>query len=686
MGREQILDRLAIALQPGQAAALSQPVAVSGLGGIGKTQLAVEYAYRHRQEYRLVFWVRADIRENVISDYVAMASELHMPEMDIQQTVDAVKSWLRTHGDWLLILDNADDLALAKEFLPPTHGGQVLLTTRAQAVGRLAQRIEVDAMPEEVGALFLLRRAGLIDSDTSIEHFSPQERELARELVQELGGLPLALDQAGAYMEETPCGMQEYLLLYRTRRAALLSRRGGIVDDHPQSVATTWSLAFASVEQANRAAADLLRVCAFLHPDAIPEDLLRRGAMQTVSPLQAIATDDLAFHEALRTLGAYSLLRRDRSSHALIIHRLVQAVLIDAMTPEISQAWVHRVTHIVLTALPESFSTGWAVWDRLLPHVLTCAAHILQAQLVSPEATHFLQFAGNYLRESSLYTEAESLYQRALQIHEQELGPTHPVTVDILNDIGRLYRDTGKYAEAGSLFQRALAIREQELGPMHPATASSLEDLGGLYQAQGKYEEAEAVLQRSLIIAEKLQDKRHMAMVLFTLGGLYQAQGKLAEVEEVLQRSLAIVEKGGDTLGLAMVLQNLGQVYQAQGKHVEAESLFLRALTIREHELGSIHPEIAGILTNLGNAYQALGRLTEAEEVLQRSLVIGEDLEDTRGMAIALYNLGNAYQAQGKLKEAREVLQRALMICDQQVGLAPEQTDVQLIREYCKAL
>src|SRR6266568_843236 len=341
-GREEILDRLATALQPGQAAALSQPVAISGLGGIGKTHLAVEYTYRHRQDYQAVFWVRADMRENLISDFVAMARELHLPVVDTQQTVNAVKAWLRTHGDWLLILDNADDLALAREVLPPQFGGQVLLTTRAQAMGRLAHRIEVDAMPEGVGVLFLLRRAGLIESDTVLAHVSPQEREVARELVQELGGLPLALDQAGAYMEETPCGMQEYLRLYRTRRTALLSRRGGIVDDHPAAVATTWSLAFASVEQANPAAADLLRVCAFLHPDAIPEDLLRQGAMQTEAPFKALATDDLAFHEALRTLGAYSLLRRDRSSRTLSTHRLVQAVLLDAMTPEITRVWVQR--------------------------------------------------------------------------------------------------------------------------------------------------------------------------------------------------------------------------------------------------------------------------------------------------------------------------------------------------------
>src|SRR6202011_4630738 len=142
-----------------------------GLGGIGKTQLALEYAYQHRQDYRAVFWARADTRENLVSDCVAMAAELQLPEKDardVQLTVLAIQSWLRTHGGWLLILDNADTLELVSEFLPPSYGGQVLLTTRAQAMGRLAERIEVDIMPSKVGILFLLRRAGLLAHDAAL--------------------------------------------------------------------------------------------------------------------------------------------------------------------------------------------------------------------------------------------------------------------------------------------------------------------------------------------------------------------------------------------------------------------------------------------------------------------------------------------------------------------------------------
>ena len=431
-GREDLLAQLATALKSGTTTALTQ--AITGLGGIGKTQLAIEYAYQHHQDYQAVFWARADTRENLTSDFVAIARELQLPEKDaqeVQQAIIAVQTWLRAHAGWLLILDNADDLALARDFLPPSYGGQVLLTTRSHALGRLAQRIEVNIMPQDIGILFLLRRAGFLASDAPLEQASPQDHERADELVRELGGLPLALDQAGAYMEETPCSIDEYLRLYRTRRAALLKLRGGLVSDHPASVATTWSLAFASVEQAKPAAADLLRLCAFLYPDAIPEDMLRKGLTELEPPLQALGTDDMAFHEAVRIVGTFSLLRRDVSTQTLSIHRLVQAVLIEAMSQETFQTWAERATRLLYAVRPEARGVTfphWPEWERLLPHALTWAALLQQAQLVSIEAAVLLRLLGWYLKERAQYAEAEPLYRRALATHEQSLGSDHPDT------------------------------------------------------------------------------------------------------------------------------------------------------------------------------------------------------------------------------------------------------------------
>ena len=249
-GREELLSRLAASLRSGETVGISQPLAVSGLGGVGKTQIALEYAYRYYQDYETVLWTRADTQEALISGFVVFAALLQLPvqeERDQLKIVQAVKNWLRSNTRWLLLLDNADDLTLVRDFLPPAGKGHTLLTTRAASMGRLAQPLEVDALDVEPGALLLLRRAERLASDAPLEQAETSERAIAISITRELGGLPLALDQAGAYIEETQCSLADYLQMYRTQRADLLNARGGLVLDHPEPVATTWSLSFAQV-------------------------------------------------------------------------------------------------------------------------------------------------------------------------------------------------------------------------------------------------------------------------------------------------------------------------------------------------------------------------------------------------------------------------------------------------------
>src|SRR6266446_760551 len=206
-GRENVLQRLHEALTRQSTAVLTQvhTQAISGLGGIGKTQTALEYAYRYRDEYRAVLWAKADTREALNADFVSIAGLLHLPEHAAQEqrlAVAAVKRWLEQATDWLLILDNADELPMVRDFLPTAGNGHVLLTTRARPMGPLAQRVELDTMEPEEGALLLLRRAGVLPPGASLATASAADRAQALQLVKELGWLPLAIDQAGAYLEE----------------------------------------------------------------------------------------------------------------------------------------------------------------------------------------------------------------------------------------------------------------------------------------------------------------------------------------------------------------------------------------------------------------------------------------------------------------------------------------------------
>jgi len=387
--------------------------------------------------------------------------------------------------------------------------GHTLLTTRAQAMGGLARKIELDTMGPEEGAALLLRRAGIIAHDAILDSASTSDRALAREIVHAMDGLPLALDQAGAYLEETGESLSNYLALYQQQRAALLKQRGGLLPHHPDSVANTWSLAFEHVARDNPAAIELMRLCAFLAPDAIPEELIQEGAPHLGPVLHPVAADRRRLNTALAALLNYSLIRRDATTHTLGIHRLVQAVILDEMDEETQLHWAERAVRAVEQVFPFDEPAPWLRSQRYLSHALACEALVKQWNITLDEAAALLNNAGCYLIACGQYQVAEPLQQEALAIGEKLHGVNHPNTVYLLNNLADIYRKRGKYEEAEPLLQRALAIREKVLGSEHPATAPQINNLANLYSIQGKYDEAERLYQRALAIREKVLGPEH---------------------------------------------------------------------------------------------------------------------------------------------------------------------------------
>jgi nucleoside phosphorylase len=471
-GREDVLGSLHRTLQIENAAALSHPYGISGLGGIGKTQIAVEYAYRYGTEYDAVFWVRADSTAALTSSFMDLAHLLNLPEQNEQDQsicIEAVQRWLRLHLGWLLICDNVDDLSIAEPFLPKLGPGHILFTTRAHALGGIAQRLEVTKMEPETGALLLLRRAGILSLQDLLDRATTDDRNVASTISLELDGLPLALNQAGAYVRESPCSSEDYLARYRKRRQELLQTRGALDHDYPASVATTWSLSFEKVSQANPVAEKLLEFCAFLAPDLIPEELLTAGSPHLGAALAPVVTDPVQLDLACKELVRYSLCQRQTHTRTLTIHRLTQAVLQANLPAGTRRQWEQRVVLAVDATSPNVQDVAqWDACELWLPHALVCATWIEQERMTSPEAAHLLDQAGSYLHERARYAEAEPLYQRALSIREQQLGATHPDTAQSLTNLAELYRDQGRDTEAEPLLQRVLAIYEQQLVSTHP--------------------------------------------------------------------------------------------------------------------------------------------------------------------------------------------------------------------------
>ncbi|HEU5376732.1 MAG TPA: tetratricopeptide repeat protein [Ktedonobacteraceae bacterium] len=725
-GRETLLQHLHEQLTSRKQIVLKQ--AISGLGGIGKTQTALEYAYRYRGSYHDILWAAADSVETLTSSYVNLAECLHLREKDVQDqnvVVGAVKRWLSTHEGWLLILDNIEDLTLVKRFIPSGRQGSVLLTTQRQVTAPIAHSIELDSMSDEEGALFLLRRAHYLGLSGPFDKAILDEETitLAKTFSQEVGGLPLALDQAGAYILEAGCSLPKYLALYRQQRDKLLQQRGSLYSDHPASVTTTFALAFNRVTQENDAASELLSLFAFLASDDIPEDILLRGAPDLGPKFQSLVNDELALNEAIKILRAFSLISITIDERTFRVHRLVQVVLKDMMSKETQQLWAERAVRAIERAAPAR--TNWQKSQRYHLHLqqgvelarkwgmtffevtelynqygldlwtytrYTEAERLFQQALdirkrifgdIHPEVATLLNNLALLHDERGFYTRAEHLYQQAQEIWEKALGSNDPHVATCLANLAECYRQQSKYEQAKSLYQRALTIEEQALGSNHPSVAQTLNNLAVLYSNEGRFEQAELLHQRALVIREQQLGIEHplVAETLGNLAHLYVSQGQYSRAEPLLVRTLTIYEQafGVDNLHTAVVLSNFGWFYAEQHQYDRASQLYLRALSIREKRL-ELEPSdtvnglsTALILNNLAMAMDNQGKYEQAEAYYQRSLFIKETVLGARDPSIAttLNNLAHLYREIGRYREAEPLFLRALAIREENADSNP---------------
>ncbi|HET8845019.1 MAG TPA: tetratricopeptide repeat protein, partial [Ktedonobacteraceae bacterium] len=475
-GREEVLEALHVQLGVNNTVALAPSSALSGLGGIGKTQIALEYAYRYGLEYSAVFWIGAETEEQIVSSFVQIAEVLQLlgrEDNNHQRVVSAVKGWLSTHEKWLLVWDNVEELSLLDRFRPSHQRGALLLTTRRQVLATHAQSFPLHSMELDEGLLLLLRRAKLLPLEAGSQQMRqfaalyPASCQAASDLVETLGGLPLALDQAGAYLEATQCGVPAYLQLFHHEYASLLAYRGEGIRDHPESVDTTFQLAIRKAACFHPVLFDLLRACAFLHADAIPEELFRQGGEHLGAELAAVTSSDLAWNQLMASACGYSLLWRHPETNTLSLHRLVQQVVRQSLDEQEHVRWLRRIVEALNKIFPEAPFASEVVKQRrrCFPHVLT-VTQAIPDQASNQALLEVLRKAADYLRDvSPKDKQAEAFYQRALRIGEQTLGPCHAEVAATLQGLAGLYRSQGKYVQAEEAYQRALRIREQTVGP-----------------------------------------------------------------------------------------------------------------------------------------------------------------------------------------------------------------------------
>lgn len=711
-GREKILKVLHMHLDVSHADTPTRIYALHGLGGIGKTQIALEYAYRYMLEYSAIFWLRAETVESMMSSVLSIAETLQLPGRDgkdQERVVAAVLRWLSGHRQWLLIWDNVEDLNLLQRFLPSARQGAILLTTRQQALGVFACGIDLLPMEQEEGTLFLLRRSKVLEPEAISEQLQrlavdrPGEYAAASEIVVTMGGLPLALDQAGAYIEESGCGLAVYLQRYERQRAHLLDRRGLLGGDHPSSVAATFRLTCEQMEREQSAAA-LLKVCAFLHAEAIPEELFGAGAVHLGPELAPLADDTSQFDQAIVVLRSLSLVQRQAETRTLSLHRLVQAVLREQMNDQEHILWLKRASESLNAVFPEVIYEVWKQCERLLPHVLAVATAIPDRE-GNQVLVAMLRKAATYLRARAQHEQAELLFQRALRIGEQVLGPTHRDVAFTLNGLALLYEEQGKYEQAEALHREALRIGEQALGPMHPDLAQLLNGLATLQWRQGKYEQAKPLYEQALHIREEALGSGHpeTTALLNGLAFLYIEQGKDEQARLLWRRILHIWQRvlvadhpdlayslnnqaarrteheeeeqalslwkqvGAQYPHVAYPLYGLAILYAREGKDERAASFYQCALYVREQSMGPEHPDLAYPLSGLANLYLKRGKYEQAEALYRKVLCLREQHlgQQHPETAQTLYDLAICYQSQNNTGEALSLAEGALKIYSQ---------------------
>jgi Tfp pilus assembly protein PilF len=592
-GREDELAELRASLMAGDATALVQARVIHGLGGIGKTQLAIEYAYRYGWDYDIVWWVRSEDTVTLASDYASLAVKLDLPEKDATEQsaiVEAVKEWLRQNRGWLLIFDNAEDAKSMRDYIPRGSMGHLIITSRNRNWTGLAKSLSVTSLPLEKAMEFLLKRT------------ASQDEATAKALAETLGCLPLALEQASAFIETSGRTMTHYLELFEKRQRELM-QRGNSSTEYPATVATTWSISFQKIEMENAAASELLRLCAFFAPDDIPVNMITEGAEKLTESLAATATDSLLLDDALIVLRNYSLIEVENET--ISIHRLVQAVIRHAMDEEEFKQWAGVAVHVVNASFPQE-SNDVRIWPLCLPlisHGSIALFHAETSEFASSEAARLLNQIGNYLAARAEYSQAKKMYKRAIAIDEAALGPDHPQVATLTSNLGTVLSEQGDLAGAKALYERAIAIDEAALGPNHPQVAIFINNLGLVLSEQGDLAGAKALYERAIAIGEATLGLNHpsVATRLSNLGLVLSEQGDLAGAKALYERAIAIDEAalGPNHPQVAIFINNLGLVLSEQGDLDGAKALYERSLQIFREFLGDDHPSTKTVQAHL---------------------------------------------------------------------------------------
>ncbi|MFI0373267.1 FxSxx-COOH system tetratricopeptide repeat protein [Actinomadura sp. 1N219] len=637
--------------------------AVHGLGGVGKSALAAQWAHRHADAHVLTWWITADSMAAVTSGLADLARML-VPEMTrstpgaIAQEEQAAwaQRWLAAHTGWLVVLDNVTNPADVAQLVTSAPSGRFLVTSRLREgwYDLAPALIELDVLSASESQELLARIAASGRPAADLDGVA--------ELCAELGYLPLAVKQAGAYIRQTHLSPRAYLELLRTDPAALYDQtaRGA---DPQRTIARIWRVTLDHLAATAPLTGDVLRILAWWAPADIPRRLL--------APL----SDPVQIATALGDLAAYNMITLDADT--ITVHRLVQAV---ARTPDPDDPHRHATdidhargyaTRLLKEAVPTDYGapTGWPLWRTLVPHIDALTSFASPTTSTATTA-RLLDRTGLFLSDQGDSARAITYHQHALTTFERVLGTDHAETVASRNGLARAHQSAGNSARAIPLFSQVLADFERILGPDHRDTLISRSDLAKGHMLEGHVARAVTLFRQVLADFERILGPDHPETLIsrHNLARGYMAAENTVRAIPLSQQALVDLERvfGPDHPNTLAARYTLAHAYQSAGDLVNALPLFVKILAAEERVLGADHPTALGSRNSLARSYLMVGDLIRAiplfeENLSARERVLGHDHPHTLG---SRGNLAHAYEMVGDLGRAIRLYEQTLVDCE----------------------
>lgn len=657
----------------------------AGLGGVGKTQLALQYIHHSKYPYNLRAWFYSENKESLKTQYIDFSKKLGLKEKDptFETACDYVKEWLTEHPGWLLVYDNVTNYEDIKDFLP-YKGGDIILTTRNRSWPTTFETFDIEVMSESES----------IELITSlVKHFrnnSDQEKNEIKELVKKLGNLPLALSQAGAYIDQSSLSFADYLNLYKTHEQELLRDNSKPEGTNSLPIATTWNISLEAIAKENEAlnqspsALEILMICAYLEPSKIPRLILETWFRENY-PKESI----ILLPKLISQLHRYSMISIN-DDESITVHRLVQSVLRqqhmespNQLTPYLKNLniqWYNKLLKTfdkVFWMENDNLISEKKIQLQLLPHLEALIQYFnsawpnldsIEYGNISYDIAHVLRHHLGELRASKIH------YDKALLIHRNHNPKDNIDIAEILAALGSLYWDIGDNNVAKKLLLRALnIIEEHEIG-YSLVKIRIMHELASVANRSGDFENAKKLLESALSLSDQrattnIERVNTERIFIFTkLGQMYKMLGNTKKAKENLLRSIEIGQQqyGSDHQWLFHSFYHLAHTYIVEGNYIEAQKMFESLLKFREEHYGKNHRWVGTVLNCLGYTYAKLGNIKGGLALQNRSLEI---LNRTSGplhgnTGFTLKYLGETYLELRNFEKAKNFLELALNIAE----------------------